>query len=110
MAKIRAVVPKTEESPVVVEEAPIMEPEPTTPEDVAEQLMEDIFDSEPPEPTVKETPTFAAKKPQTLPVCTRINHRCCIAGVWYTFTAGVVQQVPPEVKNILHRGGYLTAL
>lgn len=110
MAKIRAVTPKAEESPVVVDEAPIMESEPTTPEEVADQLMESIFDSEPTELTTEDTPTSNFKKPRMERVCTRMNHRCCIAGVWYTFVAGEIQQVSAEVKEILMRGGYLTAL
>lgn len=38
------------------------------------------------------------------------NHRCNIGKVQYSFVKGEIYSVPLNVKNVLDRGGYLSAL
>ena len=43
-------------------------------------------------------------------VATNVNHTCVIGGKRYTFTKGVCQNVPTNVKDILMRAGMLQPL
>lgn len=47
---------------------------------------------------------------KTVKVKLRENHHCTIAKTRYDFVAGVIYSVPQNVKDILDRGGYLTAI
>lgn len=98
----------------------------TSPEEAVEDTVEETVeavDEEVSEPeTVEEENTLenflkeeAEKennKPsgKTVKIKLRENHHCTIAKTRYDFVAGVIYSVPQNVKDILDRGGYLTAI
>lgn len=43
-------------------------------------------------------------------IMTSANHTCSIGGVRYTFTKGVCQNVPSQVKEILRKAGLLAPI
>lgn len=94
----------------------------TSPEETVEETVEKVDEEVPESDVVEEENTLenflkeeAEKennKPsgKTVKIKLRENHHCIIAKTRYDFVAGEVYSVPQNVKDILDRGGYLTAI
>lgn len=81
-------------------------------EDVPETAEESVEEKNTLENFLKEEAEKENNKPsgKTVKVKLRENHHCTIAKTRYDFVAGEVYSVPQNVKDILDRGGYLTAI
>lgn len=74
--------------------------------DESTQVQEEVIVQEP----IQEVVTTPVKEDKKVKIKMGSNHRCCIGGDWYVFIKDKEYNVPPNVKEILNRGGLIKPL